>query len=149
MDQATVVERNRVELDRLRDLLSKLTDEQLTLSLGGGWTVASTLAHLAFWDQRAFELLSRWEQQGVSVSQMDSDILNRAALPQWLALAPRAAANLALKSAELVNQKIESVSPEIFNWCVTQSDPPINVERFKHRAEHIDQIQQATQSSSR
>ena len=148
MDQASVIERNRVELARLRDLLSGLTDEQLALPLDGGWTIGATLAHLAFWDQRAFELLTRWEKQGSGPSEMDVDVLNRAALPQWLALQPRAAANLALKTAELVDRKIESISLELFNWCATNPNPSINISRANHRAEHIDQIQEAIKSSA-
>jgi hypothetical protein len=146
MDRATVIERNRVELGRLRDLLGRLSDEELALPLEGGWSVGSTLAHLAFWDQRAVFLLERWEQQGVGPSQMDVDILNRACLPQWRALAPRVAADLTLKTAEAIDKKIETVSAEIFDWCLTNSDCPINIERAKHRAEHIEQIQEAVKS---
>jgi hypothetical protein len=143
MDRASVIERNRVELGRLRELLAQLSDEQLAHPLEGGWTVGATLAHLAFWDQRAVHLLDRWEKQGVGPSEMDVDILNRACLPQWLALAPRTAADIALKTAEAIDKKIESISQEIFDWCLTNPVCPINIERYKHRAEHIEQIQQA------
>jgi hypothetical protein len=138
-----VIERNRVELGRLRELLTQLSDEQLALPLGGGWSVGSTLAHLAFWDQRAVFLLERWEQQGVGPSEMDVDIVNRACLPQWLAIAPRVVADLTLKTAEAIDKKIETVSQEIFDWCATNPDCPINIERAKHRAEHIEQIREA------
>lgn len=141
-----MIERNRTELGRLRSLLAQLSDEELGLPLEGGWSVASTLAHLAFWDQRAVLLLDRWEKQGVGPSEMDVDILNRACLPQWLALAPRAAADLALKTAEAIDKKIETVSTEIFDWCLTNPDCPIAIVRANHRAEHIEQIQQAVKS---
>jgi hypothetical protein len=146
MDRASVIERNRVELGRLRELLAQLSDEQLALPLEGGWSVGSTLAHLAFWDQRAVFLLERWEQQGVGPSEMDVDIVNRACLPQWLALAPRVAADLTLKTAEAIDKKIEAVSQEIFDWCATNRDCPINIERARHRAEHIEQIREAVKS---
>jgi uncharacterized damage-inducible protein DinB len=37
---------------RLRELIAKLSDEDLGISLGGGWTVAVALAHIGFWDTR-------------------------------------------------------------------------------------------------
>jgi hypothetical protein len=82
----------------------------------------------------------------VGASEIDVDALNRAALPQWLALNPRVAADLTLKTAELVDRKIETISQDIFVWCVTNPHVPINIERSKHRAEHIDQIQHTIKS---
>jgi hypothetical protein len=136
------VERNSAERQRLKNLLSQLSDEDLTRSVGGGWTVAATLGHLAFWDQRAFTLLERWERQGVGPSDMDTDLLNRAALPLWLALPPRKAVELALAAAEAVDRKLETVSDEIVEWCFSPQTP-IAIFRAEHRGEHIDQIQDA------
>jgi hypothetical protein len=146
MEQAVVIARNRAELTRLQNLLAQLTDAQLSTPLEESWTVAATLAHLAFWDQRALELMTRWEKQGVGASEMDVDVVNRACLPLWLALPPRTAADLALKTAEAIDKNIEMLSPDIFNWCISNPNPPINIDRSKHRAEHIEQIQQAIQS---
>src|SRR5215468_7641690 len=100
MDQASVIADNRRELTRLKELLASLKEDQFGISLGGGWTVGAALGHLAFWDQRAIVLLERWEKEGVGASGADSDALNRAILPFWLALPGRTAADLALKAAE-------------------------------------------------
>jgi hypothetical protein len=50
MDRPFVVE-NTQERERLRTLVTRITDEELSLPLGEGWTIAVALAHLAFWDQ--------------------------------------------------------------------------------------------------
>ena len=44
--------RNAEETRRLGDLVARLDAADLARSLGGGWTVAFALAHLAFWDAR-------------------------------------------------------------------------------------------------
>jgi len=44
------IERNEASRARLRALLDRLTDEDLRRKVGD-WTVAMSLAHLAFWDR--------------------------------------------------------------------------------------------------
>lgn len=55
------------------------------------WTVATLLAHLAFWDQRVLALLRRWKEKGVDLSPIDADAVNETLRPLCLALALRAA----------------------------------------------------------
>jgi hypothetical protein len=57
---------NTHERQRLRTLVARLSDEDLTRPLPNGWTVAITLAHLAFWDRQRLALLRRWERDGVT-----------------------------------------------------------------------------------
>jgi len=57
-DRSYVAE-NRAQLERLRALTDKLSDQQLATPVEAGWTVAGVLAHLAFWDQRIVILLDR------------------------------------------------------------------------------------------
>jgi hypothetical protein len=51
MERPFVAE-NAKERERLRSLVERLTDKELSLPLGNGWTIAVALAHLSFWDQR-------------------------------------------------------------------------------------------------
>jgi uncharacterized damage-inducible protein DinB len=44
--------RNTEATRRLRELVATLSDADLAAPLGGGWTVAMALGHLAFWDGR-------------------------------------------------------------------------------------------------
>jgi hypothetical protein len=50
---------NAHKRQRLRALVARLRDDDLTRPLPNGWTVAITLAHLAFWDRQRLALLRR------------------------------------------------------------------------------------------
>ncbi|MGP8079786.1 MAG: DinB family protein [Dehalococcoidales bacterium] len=86
--ERTYVDENNRERERLRKLISRITDEELTLILyQEGWTIAVALTHLAFWDQRRLITLRKWEKQGVSPSLIDDnlgDIINDSLLPFFL-----------------------------------------------------------------
>ena len=64
MDSPFVAE-NAQERERLRSLVKRLTDEELSLPLENGWTIAVALAHLSFWDQRSLFLMRKWNKSGV------------------------------------------------------------------------------------
>ena len=51
LDQS-FIERNRASTNRMRTLVARLSDQELQHPVGEHWTVAITLAHLAFWDRR-------------------------------------------------------------------------------------------------
>ena len=89
MDRQFDIE-NKKERERLRALVSRITDEELNLPYyKEGWTVAAGLAHLAFWDQRALALLCHWKKSGVSPSSgSDWDATNDALVPLALAIPP-------------------------------------------------------------
>ena len=67
MDRPFVAD-NAQERERLISLVARLTDEELSLPLGNGWTIAVALAHLAFWDQRSLFLMrNRRKVQTLSI----------------------------------------------------------------------------------
>jgi hypothetical protein len=106
-----------------------------------GWTVASALAHLAFWDQRSLILIKRWKMgEVVAHSPVDTDLTNDALLPLCLALPPRAAADLALSSAEAVDGEIEELSPDLIA-CIETLGDRFRLYRSDHRRMHLDQIE--------
>ena len=138
------IDRNAAERDRLRALVDRLDDADLARSLGGGWTVAAALAHLAFWDRRAVAILARWERDGIDPApfHVDADILNVALLPQWLAIPPRDAVHDALDAAEAIDRALEAAAPEMIAAALAP-DSPLTPLRATHRAEHLDQIEGA------
>jgi len=136
------IEKNRFERERLKALIARLSDADLSLPLDGGWTVAAALAHLAFWDRRALLLIQRWERDGVSDSPTDTDTINDALLTFCLALPPREAARLALECAEAIDQKLETISGEMVE-AIRAAGNPINLPRGVHRATHIEEIEAA------
>ena len=87
------VARNDAERARLTSLVARSTDQQLSHPLSAGWTVASVLGHLAFWDQRVVVVLERWRAAGVAAvpATLDHsavDWINDATKPLLLALPP-------------------------------------------------------------
>jgi len=135
------IEQNRLECKRLGALVNQMSDEQLSLPAGGGWTVATILAHLAFWDYRAAALVKRWQAAGqVEPSYMDIEAFNAAALPITLALPPRKAAALAMDAAEAIDHLLEAASDDLLQ-AIHQTKDTIRLSRGAHRKEHLDQIE--------
>lgn len=129
------------ERQRLEALVARLGDADLSKSLSDGWTVAAVLAHLAFWDRRAAVLVERWRRGGVSMSQVDVDVVNDAAKADWLALPPRVAAQQAVEAARQADAALDA-APELIEQIVAIGYP-INVSRAVHRKEHLDEIERA------
>ena len=135
------IERNRASTERIRALAARLGDEELQHKVGEHWTVAIALAHLAFWDRRVMYVLDRTERDGkLFIPEIDI-FVNDLSLPLWAAIPPRAAARLAVESAETLDVRLERFSPhlldEIFNynqrWVV----------RAMHRGDHLNEVDNA------
>jgi hypothetical protein len=143
MDRPFVAE-NAKERERLISLVARLTDEELRLPLGGGWTIAVALAHLAFWDQRSLFLMRKWEKSGVELSPIDIDLTNDSLLSLWLALPPRAAAELAASSAEAIDRELEEAAPEMIA-AIESLGEKFRLYRSIHRKLHLDQVEEVLQ----
>ena len=52
------------ERQRLRSLVQRLSDKELSRPMPGGWTVSAVFAHVAFWDARAIYFLDKWGPSG-------------------------------------------------------------------------------------
>ena len=136
---------NDSERARLNALVERLNDADLTRAMPEGWTVASVLAHLAFWDQRAYILLDRWQRKGVTPPPGDAadvDWINDAAKPMFLALPPRRAAEVAVAIAEATDRKVASLSDELVSRNAALGTP-VTLARADHRREHLDAIERA------
>jgi hypothetical protein len=137
-------ELNHASTQRIHDLAARLSDEELQHSVGEHWTVAIVFAHLAFWDRRVLAALDSTEREGkLTFPQIDISV-NDLSLPLWAAIPPRAAARIAIETAETLDKRLEEFSPalleEIFNynkrWVV----------RSLHRGEHLDEAEAALKS---
>lgn len=135
------VAENTRERERLRNLVNKITDEELTLTLNvEGWTVAVALAHIAFWDQRRLVLVRKWKKNGVTPSPFDSDTINDALVPLLLAIPPRKAANLSVLTAEALDRELEEASPDLIAAMGALGDKHA-LDRATHRKLHLDEIE--------
>jgi hypothetical protein len=147
MDRPFVSENDQAR-ERLISLAKRLTDEELKLVLGNGWTIAVALAHLAFWDQRSLFLMRKWKKSGVELSPIDIDLTNDSLLSLWLALPPRAAAELAVASAEAIDRELEAAAPEMIA-AIESLGEKFRLYRSIHRKLHLDEIEELLQKRIR
>jgi hypothetical protein len=140
------ISQNNAERERLLRLTRALSVQELSKEMDDGWTVATGVAHLAFWDRRAALLLDRWSRGNLPPRREPGwdtpEVLNEALLPQWRALAPVESVRLALEAAAAVDLRVEKLDPRIFEE-IAISDESWLVKRFRHRREHLDQIERA------
>jgi len=135
-------QRNNAELEHLRKVVDRLTDEQMARPAGGdGWTVGALLGHIAFWDQRAIVLMERWKAGGVGTAAGDVDVINDSVKPFLLALPPRDAARLALEAAQAIDREIDSLDAKMLAGIEANGQP--RLDRASHRAHHLEQIEKA------
>jgi len=142
-DRSYVAENDR-ERHRLEALVDKLDDKALSQPMPAGWTIASVLAHLAFWDERAIlliDLLKRGTSIPLLENAVDVEWINDAAKPAQLALDPRRAATLAVETARATDQAVAALSDDLLAKNAAAGSP-INLLRAEHRREHLDEIEQ-------
>lgn len=131
------------ERERLRSLVARLGDEELSRPMPGGWTVSAVLAHVGYWDARAIYFLDKWGPSGEpsTYEPEDADAANESAKPLCLALPPRIAAQLALRLAEEADGKVKALSDAMLAKIRAKGNPPFNLSRAIHRKEHLDDIE--------
>ena len=130
--------------ERLRRLVTRLSDADLARPMPGGWTVAAVLAHAAYWDARAIYWLDLWARGAAPTPYEHENVeaVNDAAKPLCLALPPRIAADLALRLAEETDGKVKALSDAMLAKIRATGGPPFNLSRAIHRKEHLDEIEQ-------
>src|SRR5256712_11021840 len=122
------------ERARLRALVSRLNDADLSRLMPAGWTVAAVLAHLGFWDARAIYWLDKWAR-GVPPSAYEpenNEAVNESAKPLRLALRPRDAAQLALRLADGADGKVKALSEAMLAKIPATRAPPFNLSPAIH-----------------
>jgi hypothetical protein len=135
--------RNARASDALRSLVETLSADDLATDLGGNWTVATCLAHLAFWDRWQ---IARWRAAAAAglvlpadVSDNVPDLVNAALEATWRALPGATAAALALQAAS----EFDALAVELPDTSVDAAPAAGRVrllDRSIHRLEHVAQI---------
>jgi hypothetical protein len=144
-DDRSYVEQNTRERERMRALVERLGDRELRSSVNEHWTVAGVLGHIAFWDARVLALADKVER-GVPFSPdedepEDVDWINDASRPLIHAIAPRDAAELALRIADETDARVAALPPD--RMYPVDATSPLNAVRADHRGEHLDEIEAA------
>ncbi len=99
-DDRPYIQVNDRERERLRAFIDRLDDDALAAPANEYWTVAGVLGHLAYWDNRVLVLadkIDRGEPWVPSDAEPEGDWLTDSTRPIIHAIAPRAAAELALQ----------------------------------------------------
>lgn len=141
------LEANDRERRHLVLLTSALSERELQETVHGEWTVAATLAHLAYWDRFALRLLERWAAgEGYETDGLPpwhDQAVNDALLDEWLALPPREAVRLAAAGAGAIDARLTSLPSEEAARLLRERDAAWLLRRHHHRAEHLGAIEGA------
>jgi hypothetical protein len=128
--------------ERLSALLRAMDESDLARRLPNGKTVATTLVHLAFWDDYAAALLGQWSAGGINPSRSNFDAANEALDHLAGAVAPSGAIALAREAAERVDAAVAALGPQLTAAIAGAGFESI-VDRSRHRELHLGQIEDA------
>ena len=130
--------------ERLVRLVASLTPSLLEVDLGAGWTVASALGHMGFWDRWQAE---RWTRMlaGTWTAETDSvlaaeDLANDALHAYWAGVSAEDVPSLAVEAAAHVDALIAS-APEALVDSLEGTSIAFLLHRHRHRDEHLDHIE--------
>ena len=140
---------NRSSQARLGALAGRLTARDLARADEGGWTVASLLLHVAFWDRF---VLARWRQAlahgettPIDVDDDLVDLINDALGPILASMPAEAAPAHAVDAATEVDAAIEGLPARSVEAIAAEGRPRL-VDRSLHRIEHLDTIERLVES---
>src|SRR5215204_668665 len=148
-DDRWYIQVNDRERARLRAFIDRLDDEALGAPANAYWTVAGVLGHLAYWDSRVLVLadkIDRGEPWVPSDAEPEGDWLTDSTRAIIQAIAPRAAAELALRIAEETDARVAELPLERM-WPL-DPESPISPARGEHRGEHLDEVERAIRDRS-
>jgi Mycothiol maleylpyruvate isomerase N-terminal domain len=147
-DDRPYIEGNDRERERLRALVARLDDAALRSAVNEYWTVAGVMGHMAYWDVRVLVLAEKIRNGEPWVAgdlEPDGDWLNDSTRPFIHAIPPGEAAQMAVRIAEQTDALVAEL-PLDRMWP-GDPDSPINASRWKHRTEHLDEIEASLRGS--
>ncbi len=133
---------NRSQRARLTKLVQSIDEAGLQTRLPNGWTVASALGHLAFWDRQRLCLIRRWAAGDIRSGAYDSDVFNDAVQPLLEMIAPERVAATAVQAAEEIDALLLELPDEAIEKTLARPDAP-HLDRGEHRRHHLDRIEDA------
>jgi hypothetical protein len=138
----TYAAENASERERLVRVTNRLSEEDLRRQLPNGWSIATTLVHLAFWDQYFLALLKAWERSGYNPISADANAVNDAVRVLGGAIPAATAVQLVRAAAEAIDRHLEGIPPEL-RAAIEGSGRVWILKRAMHRRQHLDQIEKA------
>ena len=143
-DDRPYIQVNDRERERLREFINRVDADALAAPANEYWTVAGVLGHMAYWDIRVLVLadkIDRGEPWVPADAEPEGDWLNDSTRPIIHAIAPRAAAELALRIAEETDARVATLPLD--RMAPLDPDSPIYPVRGDHRGEHLDELERA------
>jgi hypothetical protein len=132
---------NRESTERIKKIISNLTEEQFQTRVGEHWTVAIALVHLAFWDRRVLATLEKTTKNGkLSVVEIET-VVNDVSLPIWETVPAKEAVKLAIETAEELDNQLENFPKDLLEEMYEHNKRL--VVRALHRNEHLDEVEVA------
>jgi len=136
---------------RLARLVESLTSVQLAVDLGEGWTVASALGHMGFWDRwqatRWMRMLAgTWTAESESILAAEH-LANDALHPYWAGASAEDIPGLAVEAAAAVDALIAS-APDALVDSLEGTSIGFLVHRHRHRNDHLDHIERSIAASA-
>jgi hypothetical protein len=138
------IAQNREQLERLRRLVARLSDDDLRRELPDGWTIADVLAHLAFYDRRAAILLERFGREGVFASPYDYETIN-AALPHLTRRIPPREIVAEVVAAADAADRAAAATPATLAGEIHRLNQ-VKLARADHRRSHLDDVEALLES---
>ena len=148
-DDRAFIQVNDRERERLREFISRLDDDALAAPANEYWTVAGVLGHMAYWDSRVLvfaEKIDRGEPWVPGDAEPEGDWLNDSTRPIIHAIAPRAAAELAVRIADETDARVAALP--LNRMAPLDPESPIYPVRGDHRGEHLDELERALRTTS-
>jgi hypothetical protein len=139
MQTKTIFQSNRKSTERMQLIVQGLAEGELSRTSGNHWTIAVTLTHLAFWDQRVIHVLKSAEMNEEWYVPYIDDQVNDILTPLLAAIPPADAAALAIHTARKLDELLEECPADMLEQLME-----INhrlVERSLHRNTHLDEIE--------
>lgn len=139
------LDENAAARQRLITLIDSLGDDDLDRPVTPGWSVATVLAQLAFWDRWAQTLVKRWRSGQLpppTVPPWYDDAINDTLLPTWQGLPGREAARLAVAAAEAVDHEIDKAETPVLAGILASRQSNL-LNRYTPRNDALDRIEHA------
>ncbi|MFN8519982.1 MAG: DinB family protein [Chloroflexota bacterium] len=140
------IQRNDESRARLRALLDRLTDDDLRARVGD-WSVAMSLAHLAFWDRfthlRWVETVASGRAVPVSTGSPQTDLVNEANVDLWArALDAAGIRAFVVEAAEDLDAHVAAL-PDALVEAAQAAGMDRHLDRSRHREDHLAPIEAA------
>jgi hypothetical protein len=138
MNTQAIFQSNRKSTERMQHIVDGLSEKELSKTIGS-WSIAATLAHLAFWDQRAIHVIEAAKKNNVLNAPVFDEQLNDILAPFLEAIPPVKAAGMAVNIAGTLDGLLEQCPPELIYQMMLQNNRL--VERSLHRNDHLAEIE--------